>query len=89
MFNPVWNRQSSFPARESKAMKFPSRLAANTTPPCVARTPAESVPMKNLYSHSMLPVSGLMALMPPHSRFGAGSSCRLHKPCPFRIHWTA
>ena len=42
---------------------MPSPVAANTTPPAVASTPAASDPRLILYSHFVPPVSGSMALM--------------------------
>ena len=50
--------------RASSAIRFPSRDAAKSTPPAVARTPLVSEPRNSLNSHFVLPSSGSIALMP-------------------------
>src|SRR6185295_326499 len=64
MPTPVGKRQRYLPDFASRATSVPSRVAANTMPPAVASTPLLRDPWLVLKSHTVLPVSGSIALMP-------------------------
>ncbi len=63
------NATAPRPCARRDAIRLPSPVAANTTLPAVASTPAASEPRLILYSHLVSPVSGSMALMPAVDRF--------------------
>src|SRR5439155_20153108 len=73
MLPPVWYCHKELPVCASSAMRFPSRDAANTTPPAVAMTPLLSEDRGSLKSHIVLPVSGSSPLIPAD---GCGSPGR-------------
>src|SRR6188508_3015720 len=86
MFEPVWNRHKYLPVLASSATRFPSRVAAKSTPPAVAMTPLLRDPWLILKSQTVLPVSGSRALIPAEGGGSFGPGLLAPPACPRPIY---